>query len=83
MSAYDRLRDELWPTGTFGHALPPPREPEPPPQEPDEPPARPIEPWTTEEQDAHWAELCKEVGTPGARRPHLRLITDGPDTDAA
>lgn len=43
--------------------------------------ARPVDPWTPEEQDAHWAELCKTVGTPGARRPHLRLITD--QTDAA
>lgn len=77
---YDRLRDEQWPTGTFGRARPP-SEPEAPPQDP-EPPARPIEPWTAVEQDTHWADLCKAVGTPDAPRPHLRLITDD-QTDAA
>lgn len=47
-----------------------------------EPPPRALEPWTRAEQDAHWAELCDEVGTPGAPRPHLRLITDD-QTEAA
>lgn len=79
MSPDDPRLDEQWPTGTFGHALPPPEPPPPPPAPPEEPP-RPVEPWTPAEQDAHWAELCDEVGTPGAPRPHLRLITD---TDAA
>jgi hypothetical protein len=80
-TAYDRFRDEQWPTGTFGHR-PPPSEPEPPLQDA-EPPPRPIEPWTPEEQDAHWADLCEAVGTPDAPRPHLHLITDEPDTNAA
>ena len=69
----ERLLAEAIPTGTFGHALPPPPEPEPPP--------RPVAPWTPEEQDAHWADLCKALGTPGAKRPHLRLVAD--ESDAA
>jgi hypothetical protein len=29
-------------------------------------------PWTEAEQDAHWAQLCEAVGTPGAPRPTCR-----------
>ena len=65
---YERLMAEQIPTR-------PARTPKP------EPQRRPLEAWTPEEQDAHWAELCDEVGTPDAPRPHLRLITD--ETDAA
>lgn len=25
--------------------------------------------WTEQEQDRHWEELCREVGTPGQKRP--------------
>jgi len=33
--------------------------------------------WTQAEQDAHWGQLCDEVGTPGAPRPaRLHLVTD-------
>jgi hypothetical protein len=37
------------------------------PQRP-EPPPHPG-PWTQADQDAHWAALCRTVGTPGAQRP--------------
>lgn len=69
-TAYERLMAEQIPT----RPAPPPKP---------EPPSRPLQPWTPAEQDAHWAELCEAVGTPDAPRPHLRLITDEPDTDAA
>ncbi|MGW4043008.1 hypothetical protein [Streptomyces sp. NPDC004721] len=45
-------------------------------------PSRLPGPWTAEEQDAHWAELCTEVGATNERRPALRLVTDTV-TDAA
>jgi hypothetical protein len=48
-----------------------------------EPPPKPITPWTRAEQDAHWAALCEALGTPGAPRPHLRVVPDAADTDAA
>lgn len=67
---YERLMAEAIPT------RPRPR-PTPKPQLP----AGPIKPWTPEEQDAHWADLCDAVGTPGAERPHLRLIADHPTED--
>ena len=38
------------------------------PSRPAPPPDR--SPWTVEEQDAHWAALCRTVGTPGTPRPH-------------
>ena len=60
-TAYERFRDEQWPTGTFGHALPPPPEPEPPP--------RPVQPWTPEEQAQHVAVLLKELSTWTYREP--------------
>jgi hypothetical protein len=25
--------------------------------------------WTEQEQDRHWEDLCRSVGTPGAERP--------------
>ncbi len=46
MTPLERLLAEELPTGTFGHALPPP-----------EPPARLISPWTPEEQAQHYADL--------------------------
>ena len=67
---YERLMAEAIPT----RPRPAPRP---------EPPPRHTEPWTAAEQDAHWAQLCKEVGTPGARRPHLRLVADDGESDAA
>lgn len=48
---------ETIPDGTFGHARPSRYKPAP-------------RHWTTAEQDQHWQELCKAVGTPGAQRPH-------------
>jgi hypothetical protein len=58
-----------------------PTRPAPPPKP--EPPPKPIAPWTRAEQDAHWAALCEALGTPGAPRPHLRVVPDAADTDAA
>jgi hypothetical protein len=70
---YERLLTELIPTR--------------PPPPPDGPPPPLTGAWTAAEQDAHWAELCKDVGTPDAPRPHLRAVPapDEPaaDTDAA
>lgn len=79
-SPYERLLSEELPTGTFGHALPPP-EPEP----------RPITPWTAEEQAAHVAGLLDGINgwtyhEPEPEIPHLRLVddqTEHTDTDAA
>lgn len=68
--AYERLMAEQIPTRPA-----PPPEPEPPP--------RPTEPWTADEQDAHWADLCNTVGTPGAQRPHLRVVPVSVEADAA
>ncbi|MFI8351258.1 hypothetical protein [Streptomyces sp. NPDC085596] len=28
------------------------------------------EPWTQAERDAHWAALCRTVGTPNTQRPN-------------
>lgn len=74
MSAYERFRDEQWPTGTFGHALPPP-----------EPPPRPITPWTPEEQAQHYADLLEALhGWHWDEHPrHLRVVTDTAENDAA
>lgn len=34
-------------------------------------PANPArQPWTDADRDAHWAALCRAVGTPGHPRPH-------------
>lgn len=63
MNPLERLMAELIPTR-------PRRAPRP------EPPPKAVTPWTSDEQDAHWVELCEAVGTPDAPRPHLRLITD-------
>lgn len=65
---YERLMAEAIPTR-------PRRAPRP------EPPPKTVTPWTRDEQNAHWDQLCKAVGTPGATRPHLRLITDDDTTD--
>lgn len=46
---------ETIPDGTFGHSRPRAR--------------KPARAWTPEEQDAHWADLCETVGTPGRPRP--------------
>ena len=77
---YERLIAEELPTGTFGHALPPP-----------EPPPRPITPWTPEEQAQHLADLLAALDgwvwdeeDRAETRRQLRLVDDQPaDTDAA
>lgn len=43
------------------------------PHRPDPAPPRPRDyqpTWTPAEQDQHWQDLCKAVGTPKAQRPH-------------
>lgn len=72
MNAYERLLAEELPTGTFGHALPPP-----------EPPARPITPWTPEEQAQHLADLLGALDgwvwdedERADERRRLRLVED-------
>lgn len=70
LSPYERLMTEAIPTR-------PKAKPKP------EPPPKPIAPWTRAEQDAHWDALCEAVGTRRARRPHLRVVPDPADTDAA
>jgi hypothetical protein len=74
---HERLLAEELPTGTFGHALPPP-EPEP----------RPTTPWTPEEQAQHYADLLEGIDgwtwdeeQRDEQRRHLRLIED--ETEAA
>lgn len=76
MSAYERFQDEQWPTGTFGHALPPP-EPE--------PPSRPIPHWTPEEQAQHYTDLCEALdGWHWDEDPrHLRVVAEPGETNAA
>jgi len=37
-------------------------------------PAPRLTPLTDADRDNNWAALCHAVGTPGAERPHLRLI---------
>jgi hypothetical protein len=77
MTPQERLYAEEWPTGTFGHAQPPP-----------EPPPRPIRPWSPEEQAQHHDELDEALSgwhwqdEPRVSR-HLRLILNQPDTHAA
>ena len=77
---YERLIAEELPTGTFGHALPPP-----------EPPPRPITPWTPEEQAQHLADLLAALDgwvwdeeDRAETRRQLRLVEhdDTADTDA-
>lgn len=78
MSAYERFRDEEWPTGTFGHALPP---------RPPDPPPRPVTRWTPEEQAQHLADLLAGIDGWVYREPdpedspRLRLVDD--ETEAA
>ena len=72
MTAYERFQDEQWPTGTFGHALPP-AEPEPPP--------RPIPRWTPEEQAQHVRDLLEGLAgwhyqEPDPEEPRLRIVAD-------
>ena len=74
---FDRLLAEELPTGTFGHALPPP-----------EPPPRPITPWTAEEQAQHLADLLAALDgwvwdeeDRAETRRQLRLV-EHDDTDA-
>ncbi len=70
MNAYERLMAEELPTGTFGHALPPP------------PPQRHTRPWTPEEQAQHVADLLTALQdwhdpsnqAEQKRERHLRLI---------
>jgi len=78
MNADDPRLDEEWPTGTFGHALPPP-----------EPPPRPITPWTPEEQAQHLAALLTALDgwvwhedERADERRRLRLV-DETEADAA
>ena len=67
----DPRLDEEWPTGTFGHALPPP-----------EPPPRPITAWTEEEQAQHVADLLDGIAGWVYREPdpeepaQLRLVDE-------
>ncbi|MEV5957258.1 hypothetical protein AB0M11_26415 [Streptomyces sp. NPDC051987] len=71
MTPLERLLAEELPTGTFGHALPPP-------QPGHRPPAR----WTPEEQAQHWADLGKALQgwhwqddtSLSKKRRHLRLV---------
>jgi hypothetical protein len=69
-SPYDQLMAEAIPTRPRNAPRP-------------EPPPKTVTPWTSDEQDAHWAELCEAVGTPDAPRPHLRLVETTDETDAA
>ena len=76
MNAFERLIAEELPTGTFGHALPPP-----------EPPPRPITPWTPEEQAQHLADMLTALSgwvyrEPDPEEPRLRVVTEPADTDA-
>ncbi|MFE9127042.1 hypothetical protein ACFYOF_16755 [Streptomyces sp. NPDC007148] len=73
MTAYERLQDEQWPTGTFGDAQPAP--------EPEPPPPRQIEPWTPREQAQHLADLLEGIDgwhyqEPDPEAPGLHLVTD-------
>lgn len=70
MNALERLLAEELPTGTFGHALPPPP-----------PPARPIRSWTPEEQAQHLADLLAALegwvwdeDERATERRHLRAV---------
>lgn len=77
MSAYDRASDEQWPTGTFGHALPPA-----------EPPPRPITPWTPEEQAQHVRDLLEGLAgwvyrEPDPEEPRLRIVGETAATGRA
>lgn len=70
MNAYERLMAEAIPTGTFGHAIPPPP-----------PDPRPIRPWTPEEQARHVADLLAALDgwvwdedERADQRRHLRAV---------
>lgn len=77
-SPRERLLAEEWPTGTFGHARPPKR------------PKPPSEPWTPDEQAQHLADLARALkgwhdthDQARRTRPHLRLITNTREENAA